>query len=72
VNKLDLKSLDGGHKYAPLTDGTNIVETKEGQLRLAMPVWISGIGTTTVGSSVAALTIVEKHPELAGNPKTNE
>ncbi len=53
VAGLPQKPLQGGHTYAPLPDGTNVVTMADGTIRLALPVRISGIGTTQVGGSAS-------------------
>ena len=65
MRRLPQKPLGDGHTYAALPDGTNIVSMADGNYRLALPVRISGIGETPIGSiadisiggsAVAALT----------------
>lgn len=43
--------LEGGHTYAKLPDGTNIVSRADGSFSLALPVRLSGIATIKVGGS---------------------
>ena len=54
ARKLPQQPLGGGHTYAQLPDGTNIVTKADGTVRLALPVRISAAFPGGLGGELSA------------------
>ena len=55
IRSLPQMPLGDGHTYARLPDGTNIVTMADGTMRLALPVRLSALSVSAVGSLSAAV-----------------
>ena len=55
IRSLTQMPLGDGHTYARLPAGTNIVTMADGTMRLALPVRLSALGVSAVGSLSAAV-----------------
>lgn len=54
IDRLPQHQLDGGHTYAKLPDGTNIVSMADGSIRLALPLRVSATFTGGLDGSLSA------------------
>ncbi len=65
--RIEMKPLGDKARYGKLPEGTNIVETKEGQVLLALPVRLGGIPTLEAGGSatLTATKAQDDDPTLA-------
>ena len=66
INRLPQHPLSDGHTYATLPNGTNIVTMDDGSIRLALPVRLSALGVSAVGSLSAA--VLKTSPPERGEP----
>ena len=63
IKDLPRKPLGDGHTYAALPNGTNVVVMSDGDISLALPVRISGIGHTSMSASVVAAATRKVPPD---------